>query len=76
VHRSLFDDEYHDSLRSSEKRNAKYHHRHDSYEQILMDAYPNEPKSVRLVDERSVNSGKESRFVVKEMDGRDHGRVL
>jgi hypothetical protein len=65
--RSFVEDEYHNSLRSLGRKNAAYHYRNDSYEQVLMDAYPLEPKRVRLVDERG-NTGKGSRFVVRRVD--------
>lgn len=73
--RSDGDDEYHESLRHVDKESGAYGYQNydgygrvDSYEQILMDHYPTEPKKVRLVDERSVSTGKDSRFVVKQVD--------
>jgi hypothetical protein len=66
--RSFVDDEYHNSQRSVGKQIPAYRHHSDSYEQILMEAYPDEPKRVRLVDERSIDTGRRSRFVVKRVD--------
>jgi hypothetical protein len=80
--RSFRDDEYHESQRSLDKKNAEYLYRHDSNQQILMHAYPREPKRLRLVDERRTSTGRENRFVMKRVnedvrwDGKKPGKPL